>query len=333
MCFCTFGWIEFRRAMQPHSETDELRSRILRELRENARESYSAIATRLGITRRIVTQVVQEALQLGELRITTSISSDLLGLERFAYLKLTVDGIMEPVRAALLAMPETTFVADITGRYSIDAEIRVGADPHLRNAVDEIRALPGVQSLTMHLYESIEINLYSPLRTGQGGFVIDEADRAIVQHLQQDGRASFRELGAAAGISPSGARLRFERLTANDAVKVVGIPSRRNKTDFPSLGVGIQARHSLERTLERVRQLNPEFLAVTIGDYDMIATLTADSYEELIAVTDRLRELDEVAAFETWSNLRILKEQYGEGDRIRATPRTRRRGGRADSSS
>ena len=308
----------------PTDDEVSLRSRILREMREDARAAYSSIAKRLHTTRRVVTQTVQEAIESGELKITTSISPDLLGLERFVYLKLVVDGPMEPVRTELLAMPETTFVADITGPYSIDAEVRAGKDPHLRETVDRIRGIAGVRSLTMHVYESIEINVYSPIRTGSGTLEVDEIDRRIVQALQRDGRATFRELGEQAGISPSGARLRFERLTSLGAVKVVGIPSRRNKSDFPSLGVGIQVRKSLPRTLDTVRALQPEFLAVTNGHYDMIATLSADSYEDVIEIVDLLRQSDEIESIDSWSNLRILKEQYGEGDRILPTARTHR---------
>jgi len=304
-----------------HDDSAEIRPRILDALRSNGRESYSRIASRLGITRRQVTHVVQRAIEQGELRLTVSISPELLGLERFAYLQLQTDGSIHPIREALTAMPETTFVADISGAYAIDAEIRVGPDPHLRETVDTIRGLPGVREVRTHLYESIEINLYSPLRTGRTGFEIDDADRSIVQRLQQDGRASFRELGDAAGISPSGARLRLERLTRHGAVKVVGIPVRGTRSEIPSLGIGIHARGRLEDAIAHVRALGPEFLAVTVGDYDLIATLSADNPEELLDLVDRLRRDEEISSIETWANLRIAKEQYGEGDRIGAGAR------------
>lgn len=307
--------------MEQHDDSAEIRPRILEALRSNGRESYSRIASRVGTTRRHVTQVVQRAIEQGELRLTVSISPDLLGLERFAYLQLAADGPVRPIREALVAMPETTFVADISGPWAIDAEIRVGPDPHLRETVDAIRGLPGVREVRTHLYESIEINLYSPLRTGRTGFEIDDADRSIVQRLQQDGRASFRELGDAAGISPSGARLRLERLTRHGAVKVVGIPVRGSRSELPSLGIGIQAHGRLEDAIAHVRTLDPEFLAVTVGDYDLIATLSADNPEELLDLVDRLRRHEEIAAITTWANLRIAKEQYGEGDRIGAGTR------------
>lgn len=317
--------------MDHEEDSEELRLRVLRALRHNGRESYSRIAAQLGTTRRQVTRFVAQAIERRELQITVSISPDLLGLERFAYLQLLVDGPIRPIREALVAMPETTFVADISGPYAIDAEIRVAADPHLRETVDAIRRLPGVRDVRMHLYESIDINLYSPLRTGRTEFAVDEIDRVIVQHLQQDGRATFRELGEAAGVSPSGARLRLERLTRHGAVKVVGIPVRGNRSEIPSLGVGVNAAGRLEDAVAHVRALEPEFLAITVGRYDLIATLSADSTEELLDLADRLRRHPEISGIDTWANLRIVKEQYGEGDRISASGNRPRVGDRAGS--
>ncbi|MCW2289944.1 DNA-binding Lrp family transcriptional regulator [Leucobacter luti] len=298
------------------SSTDELRTRILRELRDDGRASFARIAERHGTTRRQVTQIVQHAIDRGLLRITVSISPDLLGHERFAYLQIAVDGPIAEIREALVAMPETTFVAEISGSFAIDAEIRVGADPHLRETVDRIRALPHVREIRLHLYESIEINLYSPIRTGGAGMQVDDADRAIVQHLQQDGRASFRELGDAAGVSPSGARLRLRRLMDRGAVKVVGIPVRGNLPEAPTLGVGVQVTSAVADAIARVRELDPEFLAVAVGGYDMILTLSGESNDDVLELVDRLRSFPEISRIDSWANLRIVKEQYGEGDRI-----------------
>ncbi len=312
---------------RPRITPEELRARVLQELRDDGRASFARIADKYGSTRRQVTQIVHAALDNELLRITVSISPDLLGHERFAYLQIAVDGPIAPSREALIAMPETTFVAEISGGYAIDAEIRVGADPHLQQAVDRVRSLPHVREIRMHLYESIEINLYSPIRTGGVGLEVDDADRAIVQHLQQDGRASFRELGDSAGVSPSGARLRLKRLMDHGAVKVVGIPLRGSTPEAPTLGVGIQVTGPVSAAITRVRELAPEFLAVAVGGYDLIATLSGERNDDVLALVDRLRSFPEIARIESWANLRILKEQYGEGDRIIASPRTGPGGG------
>ena len=297
------------------------RRAVLRALQEDGRASYSRLATQLGLSRRHVTQIVQHAIDTNEVRLTVSISPDLLALERFAYLQVAVEGAVDPVRRALVELPETTFVADVAGTFPIDVEVRVGADPNLSEVLGAITEIPGVRSLRTHLYESIEVNRYSPLRMGHTDFKVDAADRAIIAHLQRDGRASFRELGESAGLSAGGARLRFERLTTAGAVKVVAMPVRDHQRETPSIGMGIRTRASTAAAIELLRALEPEFLATTIGSYNFVATFSRESAQELIAVTDRLREDPMVTAVEAWANLRVLKEQYGEGDRLAVSDR------------
>lgn len=303
---------------------DPLTSQVLSALREDGRASYTHIAQALNVSRRRITQIIDRAIAHREVIFTVSVSPDLLALERFAYTQIRLDGPISPVRDALIAMPETSFVADISGEAAIDAEIRVGADPHLQQTLNQIRCFPGVRDLQTHVYESIEVNLYSPLRTGRAGFHLDAVDRAIVRHLQTDGRASFLDLGTSAGISPSGARLRLGRLVAHNAVKVVGIPLRSENPELPTLGVGIRIRGALDAALAHVRTLNPEFLALTLGEYDLIATLSADSIEGLLALADRLRTGAEIADVRTWTNLRTVKEEYGRGDQLSGTSTAKR---------
>lgn len=68
---------------------------------------------------------------------------------------------------------------------------------------------------------------------------INDADRSLIRHLQKDARASYRELGEASGLSPSGARLRFERLVSNGTIKIVGIPVRAGQPETPTLRLDI----------------------------------------------------------------------------------------------
>ncbi len=299
-----------------------LRGEILRALQEDGRASYSRIAASLGVTRRLVTQVVQQAVDSNELRLTVSISPDLLGLERFAYLQVAVEGAVEPVRQALVALPESSFVAGVAGVFPIDVEVRVGADPHLSDVLATIQGIPGVRSVRTHMYESIEVNRYSPLRTGHTDFKVDSQDRAVIAHLQLNGRASYRELGEAAGLSPGGARLRFERLKRAGVVKVVAMPVRDHQRETPSIGMGIRSRLATGEMLHFLRDLEPEFLAVTVGSYNFVATFSRESATELIAVTDALRAEPGITAVESWANLRVLKEQYGEGDRLSVVSET-----------
>lgn len=291
-----------------------VRERVLQEFHENGRASYARVAVELGVPRSVVVQTVQGAIDRGELRLAVSLSPNLLGLNRSAYVQVGLDGAAAPARDELVRMPETTFVADVAGPYPLDVELRVDSDRHLRDTLERITLLPGVRDLRTHLYERIEVNQYSPLRTERSALRLDDVDRRLIRGLQENCRASFRELGEAAGLSASGARLRYERLTKHRAVKVVGIPVRGDRSETPSLGVGIRTRGRIADLLPELRALNPEFLAVCLGGYDFIATLSGGSAMQLLDATDRLRSLEAISTVDVWANLRIVKEQYGDGE-------------------
>lgn len=301
------------------SDSENPHQQVLQALRDDGRASFARIAKKVGLARHQVAGIVQTAVADGALRLTVSISPDLLGLERFAYLQIAVSGPVKPARAALVAMTETTFVADIAGHYSIDAEVRVGPDPHLRRTLDTILQLPGVSDVRTTLYESIEVNRFSPFHTAKSPLKIDEADRSLIRHLQRDARSSYRELGEASGLSPSGARLRFDRLVSGGAIKVVGIPVRIGQPETPTLGLGIRAGVPVNELLPRIKALDPEFLAVAIGAYDFIATISAYSAAELVEMMEHLRGTEGLAEVDCWANLKIAKEQYGESDSLSAT--------------
>ena len=307
----------------PGNVSEQSRTRVLQALRDDGRASFARIATKAGLARHQVASIVQTALARDELRLTVSINPGLLGLERFAYLQITVSGPAQPVREALVSMSETTFVADVAGRSSVDAELRVGPDPHLKRTLDSIRQLPGVSDIRTTLYDSIEVNRFSPFPTAAAPLTIDEADRAIIRHLHTDARASYRQLGEASGLSPSGARLRFDRLNRGGAIKVVGIPVRVGRPETPTLGLGLRSSVPVGELLPRLAALQPEFLAVSVGAYDFIATISADSAPELVEMLDRLRGTDGLAEVDCWANLTIAKEQYGETGRLLTPARDR----------
>jgi Lrp/AsnC family leucine-responsive transcriptional regulator len=51
---------------------------------------------------------------------------------------------------------------------------------------------------------------------------MDELDRKIIAHIQADGRASYAEIGAAAGLSVSAVNERLKKLQASGAVTGFG---------------------------------------------------------------------------------------------------------------
>ena len=52
------------------------------------------------------------------------------------------------------------------------------------------------------------------------------------------------------------------------------------------------------------------FLAATLGRYDLLATVHADSLADIVSVLDRLRALRPVLRLDSWVHLDTVKESY-----------------------
>ncbi|OEV19809.1 AsnC family transcriptional regulator, partial [Streptomyces nanshensis] len=56
-----------------------------------------------------------------------------------------------------------------------------------------------------------------------------------------------------------------------------------------------------------------EFVARTVGRFDLVITLGADSTTRLHHITEQLKALDEVHGLTTWAHLEVFKEHYSRG--------------------
>lgn len=294
-------------------DRDEATARVMRELRENGRASYTSMATKLGLSRRQVTEIVEQGIEQGRLKITATISPELLGKHRFAHLLIAVDRV-DPVIAELERMPELCFICAIAGGYDIDAEIRVGDEPELEVALDRIRAIPGVRRVLVSPFERIAVSVDSAPGVASGSLSVDDADLAIAHMLERDGRAPFRKLAEAAGISTANARTRLLRLISLGAVKVVGLPTGTHRHRPPMLGVGIRVNGPVGEAVAALERLLPEFLVATKGLYEIIGTFSSGTNHELHDILESVRALPQVAEVDSWAYLRIIRESYGLQD-------------------
>nr|WP_272928682.1 AsnC family transcriptional regulator [Leucobacter luti] len=235
-----------------------------------------------------------------------------MGITRYSYILIATSAPSGPILRQLAEIPETCFVSAIAGSYDVDTEVRVGSDAQHQEVLNRIRSIPGVNELNCNSYERIVVNIDSPLpEVGGAPLRIDDADRRMLLALERDGRATFRELGVAAGVSAASARNRLQRLRHMRAVKIVGLPVRDQQEGPPPLGLGIRVRGDLEAALAPIRAIEPEFLAVSTGNYDLIGTVSADTHAALLAKLDALHGIEQVSSVDSWSHLRISKELYG----------------------
>jgi Lrp/AsnC family transcriptional regulator for asnA, asnC and gidA len=148
-----------------------------------------------------------------------------------------------------------------------------------------------------------------PLREELSGRGIDELDKKIILELQEDARASFKDLARKLRVSEGTVRNRVLRLIGGGILK---LQARVNPFAFPHkisalVGVNLKERHP-EKQMEEIRKI-PCVTSVwnATGRYDLFFEVMVDSLKELNEVLlkidrDYVRGISQTETFITLSS-------------------------------
>jgi len=142
---------------------------------------------------------------------------------------------------------------------------------------------------------------------------LDALDRAIISHLQADGRRPFRAIARALGVPEATVRFRATRLQDEGILRILAL------ADPYRLGYAVQAA-----VLIRVTPAAHGAVAETLAGWPEVMYLSscagsADLYMHLICkdhddmwrlLGERLGAVDGILATETFMELRVHKARY-----------------------
>jgi Lrp/AsnC family transcriptional regulator for asnA, asnC and gidA len=146
---------------------------------------------------------------------------------------------------------------------------------------------------------------------------LDDADKAIVELLQQDGRTSYTRIAAAVGLSEAAVRARVQRLVDGNVVQIVGV------TDPLRLGfrrqamVGVKTEGDIEAVADTLAAI-PEidYVVFVSGSYDLLFEIVCEDDEHLLSLlNDKIRSIPGVRTTDTYTYLRLHKQTYAWGTR------------------
>ena len=151
-------------------------------------------------------------------------------------------------------------------------------------------------------------------KTGQ----IDEISRAIIEHLQDDGRKSYAVIGKAIGLSEAAVRQRVQKLTETGVMQVVAV------TDPMQLGfdrqamIGIKSNGDTRETAELLAKMpEVDYVVLTAGSFDILVEVVCENDDDLIALLNsKIRSLHGVNSSETFVYLKLHKQFYNWGSRL-----------------
>ena len=144
------------------------------------------------------------------------------------------------------------------------------------------------------------------------GVVLDEMDQRLIAELRRDGRAALSDLAESLGLSRATVRARMERLTTRGEIAGFTVLTRGDVSLLPVRGmmmIGIEGRGA-EKITARLTGL-PAVQAVhsTIGKWDLIVDLGAQTLLELDEVIVKIRNMEGVMTSET--NLLLSTRKAG----------------------
>ncbi len=292
-------------------ELDVLSRRLINELQRNGRVAYAEVGRRLGVSEKTVRRRVLRLVDEGSITIAAVTHPAALGFEAMALALVRVEGNYAPDRLARMfaQLPEVDYVTVTTGPFALQVEL-VGVDAAELNAAvdDRIRPVPGIASVELLPYLRLH---YQQARFSHEDRVdgirpseLDHIDRAIINYLAEDGRASFLHLADELSISEAKVRFRYGKLLDSGAVRVMGIvnPLRLGYSYTSWILVKVGADGRAQDVAEALTLLPAvSYVALTAGRCDVLAEVVAMSGQELLDVLDdHVRAIPGVLEVESW---------------------------------
>jgi DNA-binding Lrp family transcriptional regulator len=139
---------------------------------------------------------------------------------------------------------------------------------------------------------------------------VDNVDIRIVRFMTENPRASNAEVARAVNVSQTTARRRIDSLIEYGVITPAVIPDVR-RLGFEVLamaGIKVDLQH-LDETSEKIRQMQSvTSLHMTMGRYDLIATIAEPSLEDLRRfLVEKVAPLPGIRDTETFVSSRALK--------------------------
>jgi Lrp/AsnC family transcriptional regulator for asnA, asnC and gidA len=152
----------------------------------------------------------------------------------------------------------------------------------------------------------------------EGVEAIDELDKRIIEHLQEDGRRPYTRIAGDLGVSEAAVRARTNRLVERGILQIVGVtdPLRVGFRQMAMIGIRCEASKLMSVAEQVAAFPEVDYVVVTAGTYDILIETVCEDNEALLRfLAERLRAVDGVRDTETFVYLRMLKQTYQWGTR------------------
>ncbi|NKX51996.1 Lrp/AsnC family transcriptional regulator [Arthrobacter deserti] len=146
---------------------------------------------------------------------------------------------------------------------------------------------------------------------------LDDVDRLLITQLQTDGRLSYSEPGALAGLPAGGARRRVLRLQERGVLEVVGVTDPL-KLGYRSMAMlGIRVTGDVNEVADAIGSLEEViYLVLVAGSIDLLVEVIAPDAGALFGtINEKIRRVPGVGQLETFTYYRTHTHRFTCGAR------------------
>ncbi len=156
-----------------------------------------------------------------------------------------------------------------------------------------------------------------PAGTRNDPIEIDEVNAGIIEILQENGRASFRQIAGRLGVSEATIRARYARLLEADVLHVTAV------TDPLRLGfdvmaiVGVRASGAaMPLAQELAAWPEVSYVVLTAGRFDLLIEVVCADRAAFLDLSNRVRLLPGAQSTESFMYLGLEKQKYNWGAKV-----------------
>ncbi|MCM0619498.1 Lrp/AsnC family transcriptional regulator [Nocardioides bruguierae] len=143
-------------------DLDDVDRKIIGALERDGRTGYRELADVVGLTPGGVRKRVMRLIEEEVLKVVGITDPLKIGFEAMAMLALTVEGDPYEIADKLSAIPQVVYVVIGAGPFDVLVEVLAEDTRHLSTVINrEVRAVPGVRSLTTFTYHDIHTHRFT----------------------------------------------------------------------------------------------------------------------------------------------------------------------------
>jgi Lrp/AsnC family transcriptional regulator for asnA, asnC and gidA len=297
------------------NQTDK---RIIQELKNNGRASYSELSTALGITPSTLAKRIDKLIKSNTMDVRAMPNPFELGLKASALVTVKADlEKHDDICNKLSKNFKISTILSIIGDYDILCIAHYRTWDQLNEFItNELALMDGVVDYDCY-YISETVKRYhhsfGDSKDYKKNVELKALDRELIRHLSIDGRTSNSELAKKLGLHVSTISRRINTLLERNVIKITSQPNPA-KFGFDSSAV-IVARvnfNKIEAICDTLYPMDEVFLLLTsINKPNLIIGVQGKSSGNIFdLIKEKVLITDGIKAFHTFVRSRIIKSSY-----------------------